>query len=471
VDVGTSSGEVAAHRSWSAQDLGLLASVLVGAVLRLWDLGRTPPIVDEVYTLRALDLPLADMVRHLDATDPHPPFAYLVLRVVAFVTDDVGALRAVSALAAIAALVVMAVWQRRAGVAGVVGTLLFALAPYQLGYGREVRMYGVLCLAGVTTAWCAERWTSTDRRGWAVGAVVAATVVAFSHAAGVLLLVALLLVPLRRLDRSAVELRGLTLLGLLGFGVLWGQHALHWSGSSGALPTATPEWAAIVLNELVAPAPDQRWLVLPLVLSGAVLLVLRRDPRARVWVCLFAVPFTVLYLASLDRGVLVPRSLMPFSWGVPLALGALVGWAAERSRVVAGAVVVVVLMAVVPLVGPTLEQGDGSAAAVASVFADARPGDGFAFAASAWQPSSLLTYHGASNGFADLAPLDAGVDGVTVLAPAGTVPSRLWFVGVGGAEAPQELPRCGDPRPLGNSLSVVCLEPGWVSSVPGGGPS
>jgi hypothetical protein len=460
VDIQSSVGQTRSRRRWSTQDMGLALAVAIGAALRLCDLRRSDPIVDEVYTLLALRLPVADMVRHLDATDPHPPFAYLALRAVALFTGDLGALRAVSALAGVGALIVMAVWRRHAGVSGLVATALFAIAPYQLGYVREVRMYGILCLAGVTAAWCADRWLTTSGRGWALGAVAAATVVAFGHAAGVLLLVALLLVPLRRMDRPAVELRALTVAGLAAFALLWGQHALRWSGSSGALPPASPEWATIVLNELVAPAPDQRWLVVPLLAGGAVVLVLRRDSLARVWSCLFAVPFVVLYLASLERGVLVPRTLMPYSWAVPLALGAAVGWAASRSRVLAGAVAVVLLLAVVPMIGPSLEQDDGASDSIASVFAAAAPEDGFAFAESAWQPESLLRYHGPDEGRTTLAPVAGVGDGVTVLAAAGTWPDRVWFVSVGSAPVPLDGPRCSDARELGNDLTVTCIELG-----------
>jgi hypothetical protein len=458
VDIQVSDDGVRSHGHPGFQDLGLVLAVVVGSVLRLWDLGRTPPITDEAYTLLALRLPVGEMIRHLDRTDPHPPLAYLLLRPFAAFTSDPASLRTVSAFASIGALVIMAIWRRRAGIAGLTAVALLAIAPFQLGYGREVRMYGLLCLAGVAAAWCTDRWLLSAKPGWAVGAIAAGTVVAFGHAAGVLMLLALLVVPLRRVDRAALQFRALNLAALVAFALLWGRHALHWSGASGNLPTASPGWAAIVVNELVAPAPDQRWLVVPIVLLGAILVVRRGGSLARVWLCLFAVPFGVLFLASLHRGVLVPRTLMPFSWAVPIALGAVVGWAWARSRSVGAAVVILLLVLVVPLVGPALEQGDGSSAAIGSVYAGAAPADGFAFAASAWQPDSLLRYYAEAAGRPDLAPV-AGVEGgMTVLAADGTPPPRVWYVAVAPAGPPEGSVRCGDTRTIGSGLTVTCLE-------------
>ncbi len=78
----------------------------------------------------------------------------------------------------------------------------------------------------------------------------------------------------------------------------------------------------------------------------------------------------------------MPRSLMPYSWAVPIAVGAVVGSVASR---LTGdgwrASSALLLVLVVPLVGPATTRGDGSAVGIGSVFADARPDDGFAFEA------------------------------------------------------------------------------------------
>ncbi len=251
--------------------------------------------------------------------------------------------------------------------------------------------------------------------------------------------------------------RGLCLIGLALFASSGASTRLHWSGVSGNLPLASPEWAGVVVNELVAPAPDQRWAVLPVLVAGAAVVVMRRDSMTRVWLVLFAVPFVILYLASLQRGVLVPRSLMPYSWAVPIVVGAVVGWVASRSRLMAGALVALLLVLVVPLVGPAMTRGDGSAVGIGSVFADARPDDGFAFEENAWQPDALLRYHAGANGRSSLAPLAGVPDGLTVLAPDGAEPTRVWFVGVGAGGLPAGVRSCGETRSLGDHLTVTCV--------------
>ena len=115
-----------------------------------------PSIIDETYTALAVRLPIGSMLEHLDRTDPHPPLSYLLFKPVAVRTTDLGGLRATSAVASVLAVVVMALWLRDRGVTGVGAVLLFAIAPYQLVYGREMRMYGLLALGGVVAAAAAE---------------------------------------------------------------------------------------------------------------------------------------------------------------------------------------------------------------------------------------------------------------------------------------------------------------------------
>ena len=444
-----------------AGDVALGLAVLVGAVLRLWDLGATPLSIDETYTALAGRLGAVDLVRHIDATDPHGPLSYLVLQPIASHTADVGTLRLVSAVASVLALVALAVWQRRAGLAGVVATAVFAVSPFQLMYGREVRMYGLLSLAGVVAAWCGQRWLEDSRTRWALGAAGAGLVAALSHAVGPLLLAALLLLPLLRRDRSAWVFRGVVAGAVTLFGVLWGAHTMSWSGRSGELPTATLRWLSIVVNETVAPAPDDRWLALALLVGGAAAILVARGPRARVWVCLGAVPVVVLYLASLQRGVLVPKSLMPFSWAAALALGALCAAVYERWRPVGVAAMALVALAVVPLSLEALHVDEGADRVTAAALDHAGPDDGFVHLDSRWQLASLLGWYGGVEGARPTergGPLDT-IQGYDVRTPASEPrPARLWFLSMQGDRPPEGLTPCGPVEPLDPVISIQCLE-------------
>ena len=328
--------------------IGFVVSVGVGTALRFWQLGQADLSIDEAYTALAARRSMADLIPHIDATDPHPPLAYLLLQPVAGITQDIGLLRSVSALASTLALVVMAIWQRSRGVAGLVATAVFALSPFQLAYGRQMRMYGLMALAGVVAAYSAERWLESSRRRWLVGAVGAGLVCAFSHAVGVVLLGALLLLPWTRRDRAAWELRAAVIGALAVFASLWGSHTLAWQGRDLGYPRASVEWISIVVNESIAAVPDNRWIVLAIAAIGGFLLLRRRDASSRVWVVLFVLPVVLLVVASLRRGVLIPKAMVPFSWGLPLAIGALCGEVGRRRWPGGVALVVVVALLVVP---------------------------------------------------------------------------------------------------------------------------
>ena len=451
-------------RRRDATDIALVVLVGVGALLRVWDLGRARLGIDESYTALAARLPVPDLVRHIDQSDPHPPLFYLLLRPVAALTTDLGALRLLSAVASCAAVGVMAVWMRRRGLAGLVATGVFALSPYQLFYGRQVRMYGLLALGGVVGAWALARWLATSGRGWAVLGVVAGAVVAFSHGVGILFLASMLLVPGLRRDRDAWVLRGaLAVAGGL-FALLWGAHALSWRETSGgAVSGDSLGWLSIVLNEAVAPVPDNRWIVLPLLIGGAVVILRGRGDR-RVWLCLFAVPVAALYVVSLRQGVLVPKSLMPFSWGVPLALGAAVGWLADRRAAFGWVATAGLVLIVLPYVPHSLGEDEGSGAAIDRAFAMVGPDEGIAVRSDEWQGEALALWNGPVAGGLDLDPNGQDHGGVVLYQRAGSDSSRALFVTMRQGELPAPLEPCGPAEALGGSLTAQCVEVGAARS-------
>ena len=462
---------------WSSTEWLLVGAVVVGALLRVWDLGADPLSIDETYTVLAARLPIVDLVRHIDATDPHGPLAYLVLHPVAAFTTDLGALRLArvmlaSALASIASLVVMAIWQRRYGVAGLVTTVIFALSPFQLIYGRQVRMYGLLALAGVTAAWCADRWLRSDGRRWAIVAGVAGLVAALSHGTGVLLLVCLLAIPALRRDRSAWEFRAANGLALSLFALLWGMHALRWSRGNAGLPPATPSWLSTVVNETFAPVPDQRWLVLAAMAAGGVLICRRRGPQARVWGWMFVAPILALYVASLNRGVLIPKSLMPFSWGVPLALGAVVGWLLARWKPAGVVALALLFLSLVPYVGSSLHRDEGNGAAMDALFLTLPGYDGVAVRADEWQANSLVRWYGGVGATRRVVPDGDQMGALTVYRSEGDSSSgRALFVTMLGGGAPAGAVPCGPPRLLGGALSMQCIEAPADAGAEGGASS
>src|SRR4029079_296335 len=81
--------------------------------------------------------------------DQHPPLFYLLLHGwIALLGDTPGALRSLSALTSFLAIPFFALAARRfAGTwVALVATFLLAIAPFQVRYAQEVRMYGLLML-------------------------------------------------------------------------------------------------------------------------------------------------------------------------------------------------------------------------------------------------------------------------------------------------------------------------------------
>ena len=177
-------------------DAALIAWTVVGLGLRLVLLGRPATLSpDETYSAYTVSLPLGEIVPFVRATDPHPPLSYLLQVPVARLTDTEWALRMPSALCSAAAVALVAWWQRPRRLEAVVATALLALLPLALTYGVQVRMYGLLQLAGTATAVGVARWWDAPSGRWLALAAGGALAAAFSHVTGLLLLAGLLVVP------------------------------------------------------------------------------------------------------------------------------------------------------------------------------------------------------------------------------------------------------------------------------------
>ena len=349
---------------------------------------------------------------------------------------------------------VLAWWQRRRGVAGVAATAVMALSAFQLSYGREMRMYGFLALGGVLTAWAAERWLDDGRRRWIAVATVAATACAFTHATGIIVLLALGAIPLLRRDRRAWELRCAVLVGLASFALLWGAHAVAWRGQTSMYPKASLSWLSIVVNEVVAPVPSNRWIVLPLLVVGGLFIVARRDASTKVWLILAVGPVAALYVASYGQGVLIPKSLMAYSWGVALALGAVVGAAWKRSAMAGGLVAVVLALAVVPYVRTAVTHDEGAGGMVDALEEVVAPGDAIAVTKRQDDIRDLVEWYQFTDPGVDVAFDDTSVPGLRLVSVSGEEPSgRVWLV------------TSGAPEPI-DGLHVVLAGPGGRWDLP-----
>lgn len=440
------------------------AVVLLAAVLRFGGLGTAGLTPDESYTAVASARPLGELLAFIRETDPHPPLSYLLEKPVLAVADSNAALRFLPATLSTLAVAAMAAWQRREGVAGLTATVLLAIAPEQLLYGRQARMYGLLVLTGVLVAWASCRWLTTASRRWGALAAVAATAAALAHSTGFVLLAGLLLVPWLRRDREAWVLRGMAAAGVLLTAVVFAPVALERRGERTFYPTTSLDWVTTTVNEQLAPVPTQKWLVIALLVVGGVLLVRRGGPQARVWLVLFAAPLLGLVLVSFQVPLLLPKSVLSLSWGVMLALGALVGAAWRRLPLAGIAVAGLLALLTVPYVAEARAKDEQAGRMVATVSARAEDGDVVAV-----RPENLGTLVewqlGRVEGRA-LRPVTTPWD-VTVAWRVGAGPptGRTWFVEVPGrvlsgidADLDVGTP-CGPERvSVGGEFVLSCLD-------------
>jgi hypothetical protein len=439
-------------------DMALVGAVVVGVVLRFWGLGSTPLSPDESYSAVATRLPLGDMLTFLRQTDPHPPLSYLILWPIARLGSSEGALRLASVVFSCAALAVMALWQRRRAIEGLVATAIFAVLPFQLIFARQVRMYGLLVLCGVVIAFAADRWLATSQRRWIFVAVGAGGVAAFSHAVGVVALGGVFLVAGLRRDREAWVLRGSSVAMVVLWWVTWGAQARRWSGVS-LYSTISPAQVSITLNELIAPVPANRLLVLSWLAAGGVVLLVRRDRTTWVWLACGAAPVVAIAGLSLREALFIPKSMAVMSWVVPLALAAVIGAVARRLKAGAVALAVVAALVLLPLVPDALSWNERSASTVALLRSEVQPGD-----AVAGQPATatLIEWYAKDRFGMVAAPnLVALPDANVYLQADQPWNGRLWVFRAAFADDDTSAAwtRCADDRVVDEIWTVRCVEP------------
>lgn len=409
--------------------VGLAAAVATGGLLRLWELGRDPLDFDEAFTAMAARRPLAELIAFLRDHDAHPPLDYLVRAPVARAGGSEWALRLPSAVLSVAALVVFARWMRDKASVGLLATLVFAVGSFQLVYAREARMYAGMALVGVVVAWQGHQWLDDGRRRRAIVAALALLVALFLHSSALLLAAGMIALPGLRTDRAAWQWRIGAGAPVVTWGLVWGPMFLDQltTPSASWIRFTTPDYLAVVVNELVDLAPGLRWLVVLALAAGGAALARRDRALGRVWVCGFVVPLAVAAGIGARAHFLLPRTLAVASWGPPLALAALVVSAARRWAPLGVATGTLVALVVLTSTGPALRNRPPPAAVLARARAHAADGD--AVATHPRWLSPLVHWHlGVRRPGPErpLAPPGIDADGL-VLGPLGWS-GRVWLV-------------------------------------------
>jgi uncharacterized membrane protein len=305
---------------------------------------------DETFTAMAGRRSFTDLLSFLRSADSHPPLDYLMRMPLARAGVGDFAFRLPSVVLSSCALVLFSWWMRRHGWVGVLATALMAVSTFQLMYGGEARMYALLQLIGVAVAVVASAWLEQPKpwHAWALSALL--LVAAFDHVSALLLAAGVFLVPWTRPDRDAWRWRVGVAAPVLVWAVVWGPVMLDQQRGNFASwipPTTAGQFVDVVARHVTY----TEW-IKPLaflaIVAGGVLLVRGERVLGRVWLCCGVVPFVLAAAVGAFAPFFFDRTLTVSSWAAPLAVAVLVGWVADRYRVIGralgGLVVVLGLM-------------------------------------------------------------------------------------------------------------------------------
>ncbi len=333
-------------RGWSW--VSLVAATLVGAALRLYQLGAASLWLDEAYTYFFVTGPLERSWRAVLDNGIHPPLYYLITRLFAAVTPSEFGLRLSAALAGIVATPLMYQFARQWSnpVAGHIAAWLLALNPFALWYARDARSNSFNLVWVVLLGWLFARLYRrfTWQRWWAM--VVVSGLAYLTHYFSTLFALACALFLVARLRHDYVFFRRWTLAQLAAVAlispwfILWWLHPIHSFGIAWIPQPNLSDLPLTLLN--LAAGWNERWTI-SVVMAGALwgvgIGLSLRPAHRREWampqfpaltLTWFIAPLVAIFLFSLRRPLYVDRYfivlLPPLTLLVALGFSSLQFW-------------------------------------------------------------------------------------------------------------------------------------------------
>ena len=147
----------------------LLAVAILGAALRLYDIGGKGMWIDEAFSVWMGWQPLGEMLRWLVKIDQHPPLYYTLLHFWLNLGDQAALARAFSAIIGILTIpVVYLLGYRLSGRnMALLAAIILAISPFHIRFAQETRMYTLLAL-NASLALLSLVYLLTDYRAAAV---------------------------------------------------------------------------------------------------------------------------------------------------------------------------------------------------------------------------------------------------------------------------------------------------------------
>jgi len=172
--------------------LALLAIVLIGLFLRVYQLGTQSIWYDEAFSISLSKMSLSQMVQATTA-DVHPPFYYLILHywVALFGTSAV-AVRLLSVLFGVLAIPMIYVVGRQLfnKEAGLVGALILALSSFNIWFSQETRMYSLMVFLALLSMYFFLCFLQRGTLALSAGYVLSTMLLLYTHYYGVFVVIA-----------------------------------------------------------------------------------------------------------------------------------------------------------------------------------------------------------------------------------------------------------------------------------------
>ena len=182
-----------AGRTISKYSVVLLGIILIGALLRVYDLGVQSLWTDEAFSVWISNMSLSQIVQTAGAIDQHPPLYYFILHywITLFGTSEV-AVRLPSVLFGVLAIPVIYVLGRRLfkEEVGLLAALILALSVFNIQYSQEARMYSLMVLLALLSMYFFIRFVQRNTVAVSVGYVVCTTLLLYTHVYGASVVIA-----------------------------------------------------------------------------------------------------------------------------------------------------------------------------------------------------------------------------------------------------------------------------------------
>lgn len=174
-------------------DVALLGIVLVGAFLRVYNLGTQSIWVDELFSISTSTMNVRQIISIVAYSDLSPPLYHFLLHfwMMIFGTSET-AIRLLSVLFGVLAIpmIYLAGRQLFDKDAGLIAALILALSSFNIFYSQELRMYSLMVLLALLSMYFFLRFLQRSTLASSAGYVLSTTLLIYTHYYGLFIVLA-----------------------------------------------------------------------------------------------------------------------------------------------------------------------------------------------------------------------------------------------------------------------------------------